>query len=74
MACGKYGINSKERSIWDKRGEIAVAIITGKSLEEVAADFEITVEALEAEIEEIKKENPTAYAQVKEALAKQSKN
>lgn len=73
MACGKFGINSKERSIWDKRGEMAVAIITGKSLEEVAADFEITVEALEAEIEEIKKENPEAYTQVKEALAERSK-
>lgn len=73
MACGKYGINSKERSIWDVRGKMAVAIITGKSLEEVAADYEITVEALEAEIEAIKEENPVAYQQVKDALANRSK-
>lgn len=70
MACGKYGLNSKERIEWDKRSEMAIAIIKGKSLEEVAEDFKITVEALEAELDEIKKENPTVFAKVKEALAK----
>lgn len=70
MACGKYGLNSKERIEWDKRGEMAVAIIKGKSVEEVAEDFEITVETLEKELNEIKKENPTVFAEVQKALAK----
>lgn len=68
MACGKYGMNSTERAIWDKRGKIASALLEGKSLEEVAADFEMTVEEIKEEIEAIKSENPLAYEQVMGAL------
>ena len=68
MACGKYAMNSPERAIWEKRGKIASAIFEGKSLEEVAADFEMTVEEIKDEIEAIKPENPEAYKQVMDAL------
>ena len=61
--------NEAERKVWEKRGEYAVSILTGMSIEEVAAKFETTVEFIEAEIEAIKTENPAAYTQVMEKLA-----
>lgn len=70
MACGKFGLVSKEREIWDMRGKMAVAIITGKSFEEAAKEFDMTEEEFMTEIEAIKTENPVAYTQVKEALEK----
>lgn len=68
MACGKYGLNSPERAVWDKRGKMVSAILEGKSLEEVAKDFEMTTDELMAEIEAINTENPEAYNMVMAAL------
>ena len=68
MACGKFGLNSPERAIWDRRSKMASAILEGKTLEEVAADFEMTVEELMEEIEAIKKENKVAYDQIMAAV------
>ena len=68
MACGKYGMNSPERAIWEKRSKMAAAILEGKSVEDVAKDFELTVDEFMAEIEAINTENPTAYQQIMNAL------
>ena len=68
MACGKYGLNSPERAKWEVRSKMASAIFDGKSLEEVATDFEMTIEDVKAEIEAIKAENPEAYNVVMAAL------
>ena len=67
MCNNKYDKN--ERKVWEKRGKYAAGILSGKSLEEVAAEFETTVEFILSEIEEIKEENSLVYNQVKAKLA-----
>lgn len=61
--------DKEERRVWDLREKYAAEILGGKSLDEVAAEFGVTVDFILSEIEAIKTENESAYNKVKLKLA-----